>query len=698
MTDAEWQATCDRLAGLEPPPDLGLGWDGEPGDDGDPGGEGFLTAELVAEARAASRQQAAAAARAARLGTSGALGAIGAALGRRGPGQPGSARAFPGEHPGPAGAFASGLAADTAPGCAVLAALADRAAGDGDRYRGASDDELTGVICAWDRVEAHAAARKLAAMAELLRRRPAVGCVPEGPAEMPAETDEFAADELVPALGESRRAVEGLLGLAHALEACLPGTRAALRAGIISVKKAQIVAAATALLDPAEAQAAESLVLGRAAALTPGGLRAAAAMAVMQVAADKARRRREAEAGQARVERWAEDSGNAGLAGRELPPAEVLAADQRVNAWADQLRKAGLVGGADQLRARAFLDLLLGVDSRPRPAAAAGDGKPDTDGSADPAADGTARAGDSTSAPGGAGEPGAGRGSDGEDGDAGGTGGPDAGGAGGGGSGPGPCGAPGAGPGAGPPAGLVPPGFAARVNLTVPLATLLGLAARPGELPGIGPVDPWLARDLAAAAAASPRSAWCVTVTDADGIPIGHGCARLPATARKPEMPATHGPPGGAGPPAGGAGFAFTRGDGRGPPGGYGTWRLSAGAPGRQDLIVALGPVATGDCDHRHQARGHDPGVLLRHLAQVRHATCTGPGCRRPAGRCEFEHTIPFEDGGRTCLCNGDPKCRHHHRMKQHPRWQAEHLSPGTLRWTVPSGRQYTTEPARYPI
>ena len=40
---------------------------------------------------------------------------------------------------------------------------------------------------------------------------------------------------------------------------------------------------------------------------------------------------------------------------------------------------------------------------------------------------------------------------------------------------------------------------------TVPLATLLDLADRPGEIPGIGPVDPWLARDLAAVAAWNPR-------------------------------------------------------------------------------------------------------------------------------------------------------------------------------------------------
>ena len=86
----------------------------------------------------------------------------------------------------------------------------------------------------------------------------------------------------------------------------------------------------------------------------------------MEVAPEKAKERREAAAKDARVERWAEDSGNAALMGCELPPDEVLAADQRITAWARELRKAGLEGGMDVLRARAFLDLLLGKDSRPR--------------------------------------------------------------------------------------------------------------------------------------------------------------------------------------------------------------------------------------------------------------------------------------------------------------------------------------------
>ena len=106
-------------------------------------------------------------------------------------------------------------------------------------------------------------------------------------------------------------------------------------------------------------------MLDRAGRLTPGALRAAIARAVMEVAPKKAKKRREVGAKFARVERWAEDSGNAALAGRELAPDEVLAADQRITAWAQELKKAGLEGDMDVLRARAYLDLLLGKDSRP---------------------------------------------------------------------------------------------------------------------------------------------------------------------------------------------------------------------------------------------------------------------------------------------------------------------------------------------
>jgi hypothetical protein len=523
-----------------------------------------------------------------------------ATSGRRGPGQPGSARVFPGESSSPAAAFGPGMVFDVLPGSAQLAVAAD-AAGE-DQFDGVPEGELVGLLCAWDRVEAHAASRKLAVISELARRNPA------------AEDAEFTADEVANALGESRTRGYELMGTAGHLDTHLPGTRAALREGILSLGKARIITAATALLDEDEAAAAEAEVLDRAARLTPAGLRAAIARAVIKAAPKKAKERRETAAKDARVERWLQDTGNAALMGCELPPAEALAADEQITALAKELRQAGLDGDMDQLRARAFLDLLLGTDSRPRQG-----------GGAAPAAS---------------------------------------------------------------PAGAAPAGFASRVTLTVPLATLAGLADRPGELGSLGPVDPWLARDLAAAAAANPKTTWCLTVTDSQGHAVAHGCAR-------PE-PKNQRNRAGPGAPAE-TGFSFTQASRDGPPGGYGTWRLRTPGPG-PDLIITIDPITTDPCDHRHETKGHDPGAKLRHLAQIRHTTCTSPICRRPASQADFEHNIPYEAGGRTCLCNAGPKCRHDHRLKQRPKWHVDQLPDGTFRWTTPAGRTYDTEPTRYPI
>src|SRR3984885_6883590 len=127
---------------------------------------------VIAEAREISAAGARDAAYAARMVFDGGFGAVAAAPGPRGPGNPGSAASFPGEHAGPAAGFGSGFALDAAPGCLALAEFAATAAGEDDRYPGASDDEVMGGICALDRVEAHVAARKLAAVAEFIRRRP----------------------------------------------------------------------------------------------------------------------------------------------------------------------------------------------------------------------------------------------------------------------------------------------------------------------------------------------------------------------------------------------------------------------------------------------------------------------------------------------------------------------------------------------
>ena len=74
-------------------------------------------------------------------------------------------------------------------------------------------------------------------------------------------------------------------------------------------------------------------------------------------------------------------------------------------------------------------------------------------------------------------------------------------------------------------------------NLVFPLATFLGLAERPGEGHGLGTLDPALCRALAATAVRSPHTTVCVTVTDHDGIAIGHGCAKPGRLARPPDGP-----------------------------------------------------------------------------------------------------------------------------------------------------------------
>src|SRR5690349_7710769 len=152
-----------------------------------------------------------------------------ATTGRRGPGQPGSARVFPGESSSPAASFGPGMPLDVLPGCAGLAVAADAAAGEDGRFARVSEAELVGVVCAWDRVEAHAAARKLAAVAGLARRSPE------------PEDQEFIADELAYALAESRSRAGYLVDLAQTLGTRLPGTRAGLSTGTVSRYKAEII-------------------------------------------------------------------------------------------------------------------------------------------------------------------------------------------------------------------------------------------------------------------------------------------------------------------------------------------------------------------------------------------------------------------------------------------------------------------------
>jgi HNH endonuclease len=113
---------------------------------------------------------------------------------------------------------------------------------------------------------------------------------------------------------------------------------------------------------------------------------------------------------------------------------------------------------------------------------------------------------------------------------------------------------------------------------------------------------------------------------------------------------------------------------------------------------ITVSKLETGDCSHPRESPAYRPPPSLRHLITVRQPTCAFPGCRRPAVRCDEDHTVPYDQGGRTCECNLAPLCRRHHRAKQAPGWHLVQDQPGQMTWRLPSGRSYATCAEPYPV
>ena len=513
--------------------------------------------------------------------------------------------------------FAQNGRSDTmAPG-ALLATVLDAVVGEGGSGLAAlGDDQLIGIISAARRMESRTAWTLLAALAELARRRPATG----DPGDRGQYGfSEFAPDEVAAELRLSVQSAAGQMMYAVAV-AGLPRSFAALAAGQIHPVHLRIIDDETRILSPELAAAADEILAGAARSKTFGELRYAARRLVLRLDPDAARRRKEdAARHEAEVRRFREESGNAGMIARELPCDEVLASWQHVDQRAHDLRAAGMPGSLRELRIRAYLDLLQERDSRLAP------------GVPDPGQDGRPAGPDGGDPPGGTGGP-AGP-PDGDGGPGGGTGG---------------NGGPGSGPQRGPgdtgPVGPARqagqdqgPVVAALINLTVPLDTVLGRSATPGEAAGFGLLDPEDARDLVAAAARHPDTRWCVTALHPDGTAAAHGCARgrHPPPPAPPPGPATGGSPPGPDPPPGTTPQDYLAG-----------------------LRIRMTPVARGHCDHTRAESGYRPSRALAHLVKVRNARCTAPGCGRPAARCDLDHTLAWDQGGLTCECDLDPPCK----------------------------------------
>jgi hypothetical protein len=573
--------------------------------------------------------------------------------------------------------FAQGGLGDTClPGPGLAAAVSDLS-GPGWRCNGATDEELIGLLGRWAAAESWSAAGKLGVIRALIRRRAIPASGPDRPGGLPELWDEGTGHEVAAALGISVQAADKLLILAWTLEARLPGTGAKLADGTIDFLKAKIIADELSVLDDAQAAETEKLILDDLAGKTPGQIGKLAAQAVATIDPEgTAKRREQAERDDARVRLWREHSGTSALAAYGLPTDAALAANANIEQRAGIYKTSGAFPGTsmDQLRVLAFCDIINGISADDRIAQAQAevqtgqpeasvDNPPSDDTPADDSSAGEDPAVRPTCGDGGAGAPGR----DGNDdlGD-----GPDGGDSGG---------------RAARPSSRSGPALSARPNLTLPLITLLGLAERPGAGHGLGPLDPALVQELAAAAARSPHSEWCVTITDANGIAISHGCCK-PVRTKHAKLPPNHGRDGP---------WSFTRQDDPGPPGGYGTWLLTL--PGGRQLTVKLGPIPVTDCDHRHESHAYQPSGTLRHLVEIRDGECTFPSCSRHAGNCDFEHAIPYDKGGRTCGCNAGARSRRCHKVKQSKGWGVSQPRPGWHQWTTPSGRTYTQGPMKYP-
>ena len=578
-----------------------------------------------------------------------------------------------------------------------MALTVDELSGPERRCPGATGDELVGLLRAWAAIESWAASAKLGVIREMMRR--------EGPpspgsdhGDLPEDWSRSLRYELAGALACSTQSAETTASLAWQLGARLPRIAARLDDGTLTSPKARAVADTLSQLTDPDATAAEALIADQLAGKTFTQVMRLTEQAALTVDPELAERWREhAQKKDARVTFFREQAGTAGLSGRDLPPDEALAAMANVNARAEEYKESEAFDDTpmDVLRAHAYLDLINGMPAAMRIAAATAEQQDDaatqTENPSPPPArpwiqprqfdcpcsecdgtcvphedddlDGSEQADDDDDH-----DDNASPDDDGDD-DPDDNAGPDdmamaairlrlhgqrRHGSG--------------GPGSGghglrrsePSARRPPTGRQARerrpADLIVPLATLLGLAERPGELHGFGLLDPSLARELAAAAAASPRTEVCVTATSPEGYAIAHGCARpartsrrfgseaspvaLPARLNLTIPAATLADPSGLASHNGS--WTFTPRGRPGTPDGLGTWTLTL--PGGRELTVRLDPVPVFECDHRYETHGYQPSDRLRHLVQIRDGTCTFPPCNRHARDSDFEQAHRTEE------------------------------------------------------
>jgi len=206
----------------------------------------------------------------------------------------------------------------------------------------------------WERIIAHAQAQQLKAIGELveLRRHPT------------GQVDEYTVDEVAVALSISGVAAGHRLHLALDLIERLPQTLAALDRGEIDLLRARAISDGTRPLSGEHATQVEERVLQRAGEQTAPQLRQAVKRAVLRVDPDGAQARHRRRRAERRIVLTPADDGMAEL-WAYLPAPAAAAIYETVNTCARRAMTPGDTRTADQRRADAFIDLLLGETTTP---------------------------------------------------------------------------------------------------------------------------------------------------------------------------------------------------------------------------------------------------------------------------------------------------------------------------------------------
>ncbi|MBE7195610.1 MAG: HNH endonuclease, partial [Gordonia polyisoprenivorans] len=91
------------------------------------------------------------------------------------------------------------------------------------------------------------------------------------------------------------------------------------------------------------------------------------------------------------------------------------------------------------------------------------------------------------------------------------------------------------------------------------------------------------------------------------------------------------------------------------------------------------------------------PPRALRDHIEAQYDTCSFVGCRQPGHRTEIDHIVPWPDGP-TTVENTHPVCPRHHHLKHETGWTVTRHLDNTVTWTSATGREYSTEPATWPV